>query len=204
MLSYIDPVLFPDECKILQVSADRYIYPIFKNGSSSLRKSGFKEINPQEFAGLDTVEVFLRDPFDRYVSGVQTFLSHLGPELDRETVLHLIDQYLFLNRHFCLQFHWLVNLARHTPARIHVKSIKELNNDTDYNWNMTVRDQELFDRFDKNSRLKFYLELDRILIDDFMNQTVHFKHIVQHIKHEYPTLYQEVLLRSQTLCSVLD
>jgi hypothetical protein len=180
------------------------VYPIFKNGSSSLKKTGYREIEHCELANLEVVEVFLRDPLDRYVSGVQTYLLHLGSNFDRDTILHIIDQYLFLNRHFCLQFHWLINLSRHTQARIHIRSINELDQITDLTWNVLTRDTELSDRFKRNAKLGFYLDLDRILIDDFMGQTVYFKDIVAHIKCQYPVLYDEVLGRSQILCSVLD
>jgi hypothetical protein len=204
MFAYIDPILFPDECEVLQVSADRHVYPIFKNGSSSLRKTGYKKIEPDQLSELKVIEVFLRDPLDRYVSGVQTYLKNLGPKYDRETVLNLIDQHLFLNRHFSLQFHWLVNLARHTRAQIQIRSVTELSDLTSLNKNKMIRDTSLNQRYSGNSRLMFYLQLDRILIDKFMGQTVSFQDIVAYIKQHYPVLYQEVLARSQTLCSVLD
>lgn len=204
MFSYLDPLIFPDECRILQVSVDRYVYPIFKNGSSSLKKTGYREIEPRELIDLEVVDVFLRDPLDRYVSGVQTYLLHQENRFDRNTILHLIDQYLFLNRHFCLQFHWLANLARHTPARIHICSMKEFDQVTDLQWNVLTRDMDLTNRFGCNKKLQFYLELDRILIDQFMGQTTQFKDIVAHIFHQHPILYNEILGRSQILCSVLD
>ena len=100
MLGYIDPIIFPDECEVLEVAPGRYVYNIFKNGSSSLRKSGFRQLSLDEVAALDTVEVFIRDPYERYVSGVQTYLSQLDLAQDRATVLSMIDQFLFLNRHF--------------------------------------------------------------------------------------------------------
>jgi hypothetical protein len=204
MFAYIDPIIFPDECRILQVSADRYVYPIFKNGSSSLKKTGYRQVEHSELANLEVVEVFLRDPLDRYVSGVQTYLLHLGSNFDRDTILHMIDQYLFLNRHFCLQFHWLINLSRYTQARIRIRSMNELDQITNLTWNVLTCDAELSDRFKRNAKLGFYLELDRILLDDFMGQTVYFKDIVAHIKYRYPVLYDEILGRSQLLCSVLD
>lgn len=169
-----------------------------------MRKSGYRQVEACELANTHTVEVFLRDPLDRYVTGVQTYLMHLGPDMHKETVLNVIDQYFFLNRHFCLQFHWLVNLARHTQANIHIRRIEQLDEITDFSWNETARDQSLFDRFDANQRLKFYLDLDSILLDDFADQTVSFRHIVAHIKSSRPDLYHEVLDRSQTICDVLD
>jgi hypothetical protein len=204
MFAYIDPIIFPDDCEILQVSADRYVYPIFKNGSSSLRKTGYRKISALEFADVKTVEVFLRDPLDRYISGVQTYLKKLDYNYDRETVLSMIDQYLFLNRHFCLQFHWLINLSRHTQAQIHVRSISELKDLTNLVWNTAPDDKDLVARFAVNQKLDFYLQLDKILINDFMHKIVRFQDVVVHVKQNYPELYQEILGRSQNLCSVLD
>ena len=204
MFAYIDPIIFPDDCEILQVSADRYVYPIFKNGSSSLRKTGYRKISALEFADVKTVEVFLRDPLDRYISGVQTYLKKLDYKYDRETVLSMIDQYLFLNRHFCLQFHWLINLSRHTQAQIHVRSISELKDLTNLVWNTAPDDKDLVARFAVNQKLDFYLQLDKILINDFMHKIVRFQDVVAHVKQNYPELYQEILGRSQNLCSVLD
>lgn len=203
MLGYIDPILFPDECEVLEVAPNRYVYNIFKNGSSSLRKSGFRKLSLEEIANLDTIEVFIRDPYERYVSGVQTYLSYLEPTQDRDTVLDIIDQFLFLNRHFTLQFHWLVNLARHTSANIKFRSLDELGNITDLTWNALTRDEELLKHFEDNDRLWFYLQLDNVLTD-FVGKTVKFKEVIKHIQATHPVLYEETIQRSQELCAVLD
>ena len=111
MLSYLDPVLFPDEILVIELTANRYVYPIFKNASSSLFETAKATLNTTQIKRIGHVEVFVREPFERYVSGVQTYLR-MNPHLDRTTALSMIDEYLFLNRHFTLQFHWLVNLMR--------------------------------------------------------------------------------------------
>jgi hypothetical protein len=166
--------------------------------------SGLKSVPSNKFDQLETVQVFLRDPLDRYISGVQTYISTLSDDLDKSTVLSMIDQYLFFNSHFSLQFHWLVNLARHTPALIHIKSLDQLSSITNMHRNSQVRDQQLCNRFNNNKKLQFYLELDKILINDFMNQTATLKDIVAHIQQHRPDVYQEVILRSKHICSVLD
>jgi hypothetical protein len=97
-----------------------------------------------------------------------------------------------------------VNLARHTKAFIHIRNTKELDHITSFTSNITIQDQSLFDRFDRNARLKFYLKLDQILVNDFMGQIVQFQDIVAHIKYRYPALHEEIIHRSQILCSVLD
>lgn len=204
MLSYLDPILFPDQCQILEIEPDRFVYPIFKNGSSSLGATGAPAINYFKMREIRTVEIFLRDPFERYVSGVQTYLNNIGPEYDRDTMLTVIGQFLFLNRHFALQFHWIVNLQRYTDAWMHFRPMTELSTATEESWNILTRDQSLVDFFKDNQKLQYYLSLDKILIEDFMGQTVPFSRVVKHIKNKYPTLYDEVIQRSLDICGVLD
>lgn len=203
MLSYLDPILFPDECEVLEVAPNRYVYSIFKNGSSSLRKSNFRRLNSDEIAELTDIEVFVREPFERYVSGVQTYLQH-NSHLDRTTTLTMIDEYLFLNRHFALQFHWIMNLMRFNPGvQMTIRPVSELESATDLTWNAIARDKSLLDYFSDNEKLKFYLMLDRILLD-FIGHTVKFSTIVEHVKVEYPVLYEETIERVKDLCAVLD
>ena len=203
MLSYLDPILFPDQLEIYRVEPDRYIYPIYKNGSSSLRASAERVYDYKQIARLQVIEVFVRDPFERYVSGVQTWLQH-NPNFDRATALKFIEQFLFLNSHFSLQFHWLVNLQRFTEAWMYIRPIDELATATDLSWNVLARDQNLVDYFKDNGKLWYYLQLDKILWEDLRGQTVTMRMIVAHIKHKYPALYTEIIQRNLDLCNVLD
>lgn len=203
MLSYLDPILFPDQLEIYRVEPDRYIYPIYKNGSSSLRASAERVYDYKQIARLQVIEVFVRDPFERYVSGVQTWLRH-NPDFDRATALKFIEQFLFLNSHFSLQFHWLVNLQRFTEAWMYIRPIDELATATDLSWNVLARDQNLVDYFKDNGKLWYYLQLDKILWEDLRGQTVTMRMIVAHIKHKYPALYTEIIQRNLDLCNVLD
>lgn len=202
MISYIDPILFPDHCHVYEVSPNRYVYPIFKNGSSSLIK-GARQLNYRELEKIQTVEVFLREPFERYVSGVQTYLRQLDPKQDRDTVLTMIGQFLFLNRHFTLQFHWLMNFARHSNAWMHFRSMEELNTATEHVLNVLERDESLIELFEQNSKLQYYLQLDKIVYEKFMGKTVHFGQINNYIKRHYEHLHREIVQRSIDLCNVL-
>ena len=204
MLSYLDPILFPDQIEILEVSPGRYVYPIYKNGSGLLTDANdFRRLNYFEIRDIRTVEVFVRDPFDRYVSGVQTYLAQ-HPELDKNTALTLIGKCLFLNRHFTLQFHWLVNLTRFTDAWIHIRPITELDTISDEVWHTLSRDQSLIDYFTPNDKLSYYLQLDKVLIEDLIGETVSFPAIMRHIKKTQQHLYDEIIQRSKNLCIALD
>jgi hypothetical protein len=203
MLGYLDPILFPDECEVVELSPGHYVYPIFKNGSSGIRDRATRFLTPDGIGQIDHVDVYVRDPFERYVSGVQTYLRQ-NTHLDRNTALTMIDQYLFLNRHFSLQFHWLMNLQRYNDsAWITFRSMAELDNTVGETWNALTRDQTLVDYFQSNKKLHYYLQLDTVLAYDFMGKTVQFNHIVDHIKIKYPDLYKETIERVKHLCAVL-
>jgi hypothetical protein len=201
MLSYLDPVLFPDECEVLEMGFGNFVYPIFKNGSSSLRAENPVIITNKKIRAIANITVYLREPFERYVSGVQTYLRH-NPHLDRATALTMIDEYLFLNRHFALQFHWLMNLKRYYDGWLTFKSMEELGNITENTWNALERDQTLLEYFQPNIKLQFYLELDKFLLK-YVGQTVKFSHILAELRIENPELYKETIRRSKDLCDAL-
>ena len=201
MLSILDPIIFPDDCLILK-SQDHYIYPIFKNGSSSLKQSGYTVVSPDEYADISEVTVFVREPFERYLSGVNTFVQH-NPSYHQETLVHIINENLFLDRHFCLQFHWLVNLQRFTQALIKLKPISALTQVTDLHRNPSTT-KNFREIFENHAKLHFYLALDKVLFYNLIGQTVDFKQILATIKQNYPDTYTEVIERSKQICSVLD
>ena len=202
MLSQLDNIMFPDRCDVLEiVPSQRYVYPIYKNGSSSLYNSGFRLVNHDELPNITVVDIYVRNPYDRFVTGVNTFLQH-NNNLDQATVLHFVNNYLFLNRHFCPQFHWLVNLQRFTRAKIRINSIDALSDITTLKANQS--EDPLLDEALGTEKLHFYLSIDKVLTEDLLGKTVPFKLIVQTIRHRYPDVYKEVVQRSMDLCNVLD
>ena len=203
MFSYIDPILFPDQLKVYELTPGQYAYPIFKNASSTIAQVSIRNLNYFEIRELEIIDVYLRDPFERYVSGVQTYLRH-NSDFDRETALKFIEQFLFLNNHFSLQFHWIVNLARVTDARIHFRHVDELASVTHEVWNALTRDQTLIDRFRHHTKLQYYLQLDKILYEELMGKTLTFRAIGRHIKSKHEYLYREIIERSRELCTALD
>ena len=201
MLSQLDNIIFPDRCDVLEiVPSQRYVYPIYKNGSSSLYKSGFRLVDHDELSNIPVVDIYVRNPYDRFVTGVNTFLQH-NAKLDQSTVLHFVNNYLFLNRHFCPQFHWLVNLQRFTNAKIRINPISALSDITALRVNQS--EDPLLDEYLSRDKLHFYLSIDKVLTEDLLGKTVPFKLIVQTIKHRYPEVYKEVIQRSKDLCNVL-
>jgi len=201
VVSQLDNIIFPDRCDVLEiVPSQRYVYPIYKNGSSSLYNSGFRLMDHDELPNIPIVDIYVRNPYDRFVTGVNTFLQH-NAELDQQTLLHFVTEYLFLNRHFCPQFHWLVNLQRFTNAKIRINPIEALSDIISLKFNQS-HNTLLADRL-CTDKVNFYLSIDRVLTEDLLGKTVTFKLIMQTMQYRYPDVYTELVQRSIVLSNVL-
>lgn len=184
--------LFPNECSVLEIVPNtRYVYPIFKNGSTSLYNSGYKQISIDRLKEVKNVEIYVRPPHERFVSGVQTYLSKLDSSIDTNTALYFIEKYFYLNRHFCPQLFWIVNLRRFTNASYTIKPIEELCKITTLKYNQTTSDLQLIRKFADNSKIKFYNEMDEVLTVNLLGKTVEFDEIFSVIKSNYDNLYPD-------------
>lgn len=78
MLSYLDCIIFPDRCEVIEViPSQRYVYPIFKNGRSSLyyyvKTHKYRLLFNEQLKKLNSIDVILQDPYERFTSGVNAF-----------------------------------------------------------------------------------------------------------------------------------
>lgn len=176
MLTELDVELFPDDCEVVEIPPhDRRIYLIQKNGTSSLRaeaeSQGWQICRNQDIGNFDYVDVYLRDPQERWLSGVNTFVQHLmrdHPSIDPDTCLFLASKYLFLNRHCLPQWHWLVNLTRflNPDCQIRLRPLHEINQITNKNFHAGIRPLPLSQSKNliANDKLEFWFLLDHILL----------------------------------------
>lgn len=197
MLTDLDAVLFPDDCEVVEIPLhNRYIYLIQKNGSSSLRQDAraknWRILSGPDLRQLDAIDVYLRDPVERYLSGVNTFIQHLMrdiPGLHQETCDLLVTRYHFLNRHYLPQWHWLVNLARfiNSGCAIRLHALEDLELVTDYRSRAGIgplspaRARKMLC---KDQKLEFWFLLDRILLGR-CGQSLTWPEILQ-IYQEHP------------------
>jgi hypothetical protein len=104
MLSHLDRVLFPDRCEVIEIiPSQRYVYPIFKNGSSSLRIAARKnnwriKINEQ-ITQLTEIDVVIRNPLERFISGITHLCSMT--HLVEITPRSILQQYYGLQKIIC-------------------------------------------------------------------------------------------------------
>lgn len=216
MFSEIDKIIFPDSCEVIQVSSQQFVYPIFKCGRSSLTESIAEKkwniVPIDEICKISKpITVFLRDPKERFISGVNTYLQNLqsaDPTLDTKTILFFVNQYMFLNNHYTPQFFWLLNLARYTdPATpVNFSNFKDISNLTHIHSTagitpMTKDITEYVKAFDWK-KLELYFFLDQQLIDR-IGQTITIKDLLVEIKNSQPKLYDLIFLKSINLTNAL-
>lgn len=198
MLTDLDAELFPDDCEVVEIpSHDRRVYLIQKNGSSSLRadvrSQGWSILRNHEIGHIKTVDVYLRDPRERYLSGVNTFVQHLvrdHPGLDRGTCLFLATRYLFLNRHYLPQWHWLVNLSRFLDpdCQIRLRSLTDLGQITERKSRagiVPLSSDDAKNLLYENNKLEFWFLMDQILLGR-CGQSLTWQEIMQ-IYQDHPS-----------------
>ena len=123
------------------------IYPIFKNGHSSI--VNYADHNEcrwlfNEECGLaNPITVFLRRPFERFVSGVHTFIEHERRKMlvgvysntqeakkftafDYEPILDGIRKRKIINEHFMPQYTWIKRLHRYFKGVLILKTVNDL------------------------------------------------------------------------------
>lgn len=206
MFTEIDHILYPDKCEVLRIGSN-YFFPIFKNGSSSLREHASKtdssKVINQQISKCDQIKVFLRDPKQRFVSGLHTFINK-NPNLDKDTIIWFVQNYLFLDRHFLPQFLWLTNLTQFCNEECnltfygmedislfvneHVNSINEY-------------DEQAFEILNSKN-ISTYLQLDDHLLK-FVGKSVPWHEIYSSFKQEEKYLYNHIFEKAKSISNAV-
>lgn len=174
------------------------------NGWTFVDKSEIHNIKPP-------ITIFLRDPKQRFISGVNTFIQHLltkEKNLDQDTVLYFVNNYLFLNRHFSPQFFWLLNLARFvgTNKLLSLKHLSDIKLFTEINDDAEVVPitEELKNKIEKFNweKLELYLYLDQVLIDN-IGKTMTILELLDHVKNDHKDLYELIFRKTLNIVDIL-
>jgi|688.fasta_scaffold20893_15 hypothetical protein len=217
MLDEITKTIFPNHCEVIEIEpGSSYVYPIFKCGRSSLYETmpdrGWNTVTNHDIANIAApITVFVRDPRERFYSGVNTYIQHLlskDPDLDVNTILYFVDNYLFLNRHYAPQFFWLMNLASFGGSNqlLQFEPMHKISELTDLNSDAGVQPitawlANRIQDFDWQ-RLELYMFLDQIVFDH-VNQCMTFGQLIEKV-HNHSELYHLVFERSKQLINLVD
>ena len=211
MLSHLDRIIFPERCEVLEVvPSQRYVYVIFKNGHSSF--ASFQIKNPlrvlvnQQIQKLTNIDVIVRDPQDRLISGINTFIQHTvrdNPGLDPTTVEWFALNYLSLNRHYASQFSWLLNLARYSDSNttLNFLPMSAVGDITGFNrkpLGIQPAPKELIDQINLITNNEMCQRIDAVIFG-CIGQSMTFTKVLQYIKTVDWPAYEYVIGHAQQI-----
>ena len=179
--------IFTTDCSVIKMPNGEYVYPIFKNGRSSLRQyaqqNKLKVIKNEQLSTIADVTVFLRDPKERFVSGVHTVIE-FEDVIDVSGFLKQVEDLNFYNRHFIPQVYWLFHLLKYYKGNVKLLPVEELyniipNRDAPVINKLTAeRQQQILSIEHEN-----YIQADQRLIHRYLGKTVELKTIVEEFKY---------------------
>ena len=171
MLTHWNKLLNTD-CKVVDIGPHT-VYPIFRVGSSSLMLAANKTYVNSHIAECKHIDVMIRDPGDRFVSGINEYSRQNN--LDVEETWKLVEQGKLVDRHFAPQYMWLLHLYKFYKGTVtilpfdHIKqitSVHECGNDI----NKPV------------PLLKSFLNADHTIIEHY-NKTVGLGKLIERCKN---------------------
>lgn len=166
--------LLNTECIVIKVG-NHYVYPIYRNGSTSLFDSQTELYRNHEIENLEDIQILIRDPEDRFISGIKQygFFNNLETQQVWQDAKngHLVD------RHFAPQAMWLVHLFKFYKGMVTLRHF-------DYIKELTPKHYETFER-DKVSVeiIKDFVNMDYKILP-LINKTVRLEEIIKEIRHE--------------------
>jgi len=212
MFTEIDKILYPNRCEVIEVAPQRFVFPIFKNGSSSLlaqaASSGWKILLNEQIRRCDVIEVFIRDPVDRIASGAGSYYDDMSAwdnGLDPKTILEFMDLYPYLNRHYLPQIHWLVWLGRYlrSDAKLKLFSVDDIVKLTDLRKGGRRSDNPTkLDHIATMPKTAPYMELDQHLYGLIGGQMT-LREILSSMVAEHKQAYDHVFGHAKKLADVL-
>ena len=169
--------LLNTDCKVVRIGKN-YLYPIFKCGSTSLMNNADNIIKNDKISKLKALTVFVRDPSERFKTGVNTY-ARLN-KMTVRSVLSGIRKDKICNRHFAPQFLWFFHLMRYYKGKVTIRPISDIKKHTPAFENTTTVKHAVA----INSK---YVKVDEELIRRYMNKTVSLPTLcVNLIEHVLP------------------
>ena len=210
MLSRIDEIIYPNRCEVIEfMDPQRFVYPIFKNGSGSLiihaHQQNYRMLINEQIKQILTIDVVLRDPISRFISGINTFVYNTkkeNPNLDVDTIIYFAENFLFLNRHYAPQLSWLLNLNKYLnkKARLRFHNMTALAEFTPLTLIPTQDNfltPQVIKRLKTNIYNEMYMRLDSLLLQ-LVGQEITFTDIMAYLHEQDSTAYLKIK------CTALD
>ena len=180
--------VFTTDCCVIQLEDNSTVYPIFKNGKSSLfvhaEKKKLNILKNKQIENIEKIKIFLRDPLRRFVSGVHTVIE-LEKINNVDVFLKEVESLRTYDRHFFPQFYWLMHLFKYFNGVIELSPVADL---YELIPNRNKPPIKKLTRLRKEKILtinnKIYVDVDYKLINKYLGQTVELEKIIREFKNE--------------------
>ena len=170
MLTYWNKLLNTD-CTVVEVGTHT-VYPIFRVGYTTLTSVCDKKYVNEEIANCNHIDVMIRDPRERFVSGVNEYCRQHDRDV-RESQ-HLIQQGKLVDRHFAPQYMWLLHLSKFYKKDITIRPFEYIRQITTVHANKSPKKTKI-------TICEKFVKVDRYLTKLY-NQTVSLSEIVKRYK----------------------
>ena len=167
--------ILSSDCTVYKIKS-RAVYPIFRVGSESLKAEANKTYTNEgiKFANID---VLIRDPGDRFVSGVNEYARQIDAKVI--PTWQKIHDGKIIDKHFAPQYVWLMHLQKFHTGTVTLYPFKDIKKFTRLHkdkWEYTNRPNKKVDV----SLLKDFVEKDYKLLEH-LNKTLTIKELLKDV-----------------------
>jgi len=132
--------LLNTDCSVVKVNGFT-VYPIFRNGSTSLMSVCSKTLLNEQIGTCDHVEILIRDPEERFSSGLNEYARN--NKLSVEDVVEQIKNNDLIDRHFAPQYLWLMHLYRFYKGKVTLRPFKDISRFCDIHRHKSVNNKKV-------------------------------------------------------------
>ena len=184
--------LLNTNCEAIRVEPYGFVtYPIYKNGRTSLWEyatdNNCKTFINEELKTLDHIIVYLRNPLERFISGVHTYLEFENLGSQEDTILKQIEEMTICDRHFVPQFIWLIHLSKYFKGTVRIDSVSELYQAIPNRGSPPIpeitnkRKQKI-----KKINSKNYTDIDEKIIEKYMCKSIKLETLIKEFYNVLP------------------
>ena len=184
--------LLNTNCEAIRVEPYGFVtYPIYKNGRTSLWEyatdNNCKTFINEELKTLDHIIVYLRNPLERFISGVHTYLEFENLGSQEDTILKQIEEMTVCDRHFVPQFIWLIHLSKYFKGTVRIDSVSELYQAIPNRGSPSIpeitnkRKQKI-----KKINSKNYTDIDEKIIEKYMCKSIKLETLIKEFYNVLP------------------
>ena len=184
--------LLNTDCEAIKINPYGFItFPIYKNGKTSLYEYAEEHqceiFKNKELAKLNHIIVYLRNPKERFISGVHTYLEFENLGSQEDTVLKQIEEMTICDRHFVPQFIWLIHLSKYFKGTVRIDSVSELylaipNRGKPPIPEITYKRRQKI----KKINSKKYTDIDEKIIEKYMCRSVELETLIKEFYNVLP------------------